>query len=149
MEICITRLNWIALLYYIIISSLVSSFVVTYVHYFIFSKSYWWTSYSKSNRWTPKLSYQFFDMNLNNAYCIYKILHREHNQGQSMMTMPKATKDTTHALLQRGDKMQIGDSVHPSAICDFTNIPYMIPMLEPFKVTQRMVLLVIVKFEQE
>ena len=39
-----------------------------------------------------------------------------------MMTMPEAMKEATYALLQRGDKMQTKDPVHPPAVCDITNV---------------------------
>ena len=38
-----------------------------------------------------------------------------------MMTIPEAMKKATHALLQRGEKMQAYDPKNPPAVCDLTN----------------------------
>jgi len=51
---------------------------------------------SKSHGWAPKLSYRFFNMGLNNLYCVYVIIHGLHNPGRRLMTMPEATKEATH-----------------------------------------------------
>ena len=60
-------------------------------------------------------------MNLNNAYLVYKILHKEHNADRRMMTMPEAMKEATHALLQTGDHMRRYDAIHPPSVRDMTN----------------------------
>ena len=60
-------------------------------------------------------------MNLNNAYLVYKILHKEYNADRRMMTMPEAMKEATHVLLQTCDNMRTLDAVHPPSRRDMTN----------------------------
>ena len=72
--------------------------------------------YSKSHGWTPKLTFRFFNMNLNNAYLVYKILHKEHNTDMMVRIMPEAMKEATHALLQTGDHMRSLDAIHPPPV---------------------------------
>ena len=37
------------------------------------------------------------------------------------MTIPKAMKEATHAILQRGDTIQTRDATCPQTVCDMTN----------------------------
>ena len=90
-------------------------------HFYITLCFYSILFYSKSHGWIPKLTSRFFNMNLNNAYLMYKILHKEHNTDMRMMTMPEAMKEATHALLQTGDHRHSLDAVHPPSVRDMTN----------------------------
>ena len=97
---------------------------------------------------TPKLMFQFFNMNLNNAYLSYKILYKEHNSTNRVMTMPEAMEETKKSLLQTGGNMRMIDTVHSPSILDMVNA-YDSTLLESFKVIVMVVLLVIIIFDKE
>ena len=54
---------------------------------------------SKKHRWSPKLAMRLFNMNLNNAYKIYKWLVDEYTPGHKFLTMGGAVNEGAHALL--------------------------------------------------
>ena len=40
---------------------------------------------SKTDGWTPKISFPFFNITVNNAYCIFLVLHKRlHQQNQNV-----------------------------------------------------------------
>ncbi|OEU11919.1 hypothetical protein FRACYDRAFT_245042 [Fragilariopsis cylindrus CCMP1102] len=71
--------------------------------------------------WSPKLAARFFNMNLNNAYNIYKSLYNKYHPDRTPMLMRSCINDLTHSLLQQGSEIRtrgFGDA--PSATKDIT-----------------------------
>ncbi|OEU06056.1 hypothetical protein FRACYDRAFT_256571 [Fragilariopsis cylindrus CCMP1102] len=71
--------------------------------------------------WSPKLASRFFNMNLNNAYNIYKYLYTKYHPDRTPMIMRSCINDLTHSLLQQGSEIRtrgFGDA--PSATKDIT-----------------------------
>ncbi|OEU06161.1 hypothetical protein FRACYDRAFT_256066 [Fragilariopsis cylindrus CCMP1102] len=71
--------------------------------------------------WSPKLAARFFNMNLNNAYNIYKLLYNKYHPDRTPMLMRSCINDLTHSLLQQGSEIRtrgFGDA--PSATKDIT-----------------------------
>ena len=76
---------------------------------------------SKKHGWSPKLSFRFFNMTLNNAYKIYTVLHeREHQQAENetdrlkpLSSMDEAIEELTYSLLQGGDGIRKRSAYHP------------------------------------
>ena len=72
--------------------------------------------------WSPKLSFRYFNMNMNNAYLFYKCLHNKHNMGRRKLTMKEAIQEATHACLQKGMAMRMRSAQHPSPYRNLTNV---------------------------
>ena len=75
---------------------------------------------SKKHGWSPKLSFRFFNMTLNNAYKIYCVLHeREHQQNENEtdrlkpLSMDEAIEELTYSLLQGGGSVRKRAAYHP------------------------------------
>ena len=67
---------------------------------------------SKTHGWTPKISFQFFNITLNNAYWISSALHKRlHQQDSNLshrlkpLTMDEAVGILCWSLLQKGDNI--------------------------------------------
>ena len=72
--------------------------------------------------WLPKLSFRYFNMNMNNAYLFYKCLHNKHNEGRRKLTMKEAIQEAAHACLQKGEAMRKRTAQHPSPHRNLMNV---------------------------
>jgi len=75
---------------------------------------------SKSHGWTPKLSFRLFNMTLNNAYKIYRTLHKRHHQSDphvgrrlKPLTMDQAVEAVCWSFLQKGEAVRTRKATHP------------------------------------
>ena len=78
--------------------------------------------HSKTHNWAPKLTMRYFNMNLNNAMQVYKVLMAKHNPGKHVLTMPRCVNELAHTLMQRGEEMRVYPAVHPNHKRDLTNV---------------------------
>jgi hypothetical protein len=78
--------------------------------------------HSKTHNWAPKLTMRYFNMNLNNAMQVYKVLMAKHNAGRHVLTMPQCVSELAHTLMQRGEEMRVYPAVHPNHKRDLTNV---------------------------
>ena len=76
---------------------------------------------SKKHGWAPKLSFRYFNVNLNNSYKYFEILHRLHSPHFKKPTMPEAVREAAHAMLQKGETMRKLAPIHPPFKRDLTN----------------------------
>ena len=66
--------------------------------------------------WSPKLAAQYFNMNLNNAYKVYKFLYNKDHPGVKELILEPCISNLTRSLLQQGPEMrQRGMEAPPSA----------------------------------
>jgi hypothetical protein len=66
--------------------------------------------------WTPKLAARYFNMNMNNAYKVYRVLYKKSHGGRDPMKLGPCIKNLTHSLLQQGLEMRRrGCGAPPSA----------------------------------
>ena len=60
---------------------------------------------SRLHNWLPKLIFQLYNMVLNKAYKIYKMLVKQHMPERKFLDMGNAVGELTHDLCQRGPAM--------------------------------------------
>ena len=61
---------------------------------------------SHSHGWGLKLADRYFNMDMNNAYKVYKFLYYKHHPGIKEMLLKQCIiNNLTHSLLQQGDDM--------------------------------------------
>ena len=84
--------------------------------------SYNMGGHSKGHNWAPKLTMRFFNMNINNAFRVYRSLVNEHTPRRRVLAMPEAINKLVHALMQRGDTMRKQKAEHPAPSRDMTNV---------------------------
>ncbi|OEU21319.1 hypothetical protein FRACYDRAFT_234945 [Fragilariopsis cylindrus CCMP1102] len=66
--------------------------------------------------WSPKLAAHYFNMNLNNAYKVYKFLYNKDHPGVKELILEPCISNLTRSLLQQGPEMrQRGMEAPPSA----------------------------------
>ena len=66
--------------------------------------------------WSPKLAAHYFNMNLNNAYKVYKFLYNKDHPGVKELILEPCINNLTCSLLQQGPEMrQRGMGAPPSA----------------------------------
>ena len=70
--------------------------------------------------WKPKLAFRYFNMNLNNAYKIYRALVTLHTPGRRFLSMGDSIELATDVFLQRGDAMRKQKPEHPNAVRDLS-----------------------------
>ena len=70
---------------------------------------------SHKHGWLTKLVARLFNMNLNNAYQVYKALVQQHTPNNQHFTMREAVFEATQALLQKGEPMRTQAAQHPDS----------------------------------
>ena len=78
--------------------------------------------HSKGHNWSPKLTMRFFNMNLNNAHLIYKLLTGRHTPLRRTVTMEEGVKELAHTLMQRGESVRVQEPEHPQFTRDLTSV---------------------------
>ena len=71
---------------------------------------------------SPKLSFRYFNMCLNNAYKIYEWLVTKYTPNRRFLDMDEAITLAAHAFLQRGESMRQQKAEHPSNVRNLNNV---------------------------
>ena len=74
---------------------------------------------SRKHNWSPTLVFRLWNMSLNNAYLIYKALHKQYTSNRKLLSMKQCVKDLTFDLLQTGESMRQRKAGHPETLSTF------------------------------
>ena len=77
---------------------------------------------SRKHNWLPKLVFRLWNTSLNNAYLIYKTLHKQYTLNFKVLSVKQCVKELTFNLLQRGDSMREQKAEHPRNTVDLSQI---------------------------
>jgi hypothetical protein len=69
---------------------------------------------SRLHNWLPKLIFWLYNMSINKAYKMYKVLIKQHMPEQRFLDMGDAMRELAHNLCQMGPAMQKLRAEHPS-----------------------------------
>ena len=69
---------------------------------------------SRLHNWSPKLIFWPYNMSINNAYKMYKVLVKQHMPEQRFLDMGNPVRELAHYLCQKGPAMWKLRAEHPS-----------------------------------
>jgi hypothetical protein len=77
---------------------------------------------SRLHNWLWKLIFRLYNMSINNAYKMYKVLIKQHMPECRFLDMGNAVRELAHDLCQRGPAMRKLRAEHPSWTWDISKL---------------------------